>query len=136
MLALLSLSGSILSDARVAAQFDPWRQFKLGLVEGTWEVSQVRIDDIRFEVGRTIFGEQLLASLNAKNLAEETRSISASMGLFTDDKSLLCANSTSSGFKARDVGTLRINFGRCGSTNVRAGRVKFFQVSAFSQKSQ
>lgn len=116
--------------------------FKTGFTESTVEISQARIEDIRFEVPRVVTGTgarpHLVAAFNVKNLADHAQRLFVSIALFSDAKKLLCAGQAESPrfgvrLESKEARNLRIDFGECGANYLGGGTWKFFQVGIYAR---
>ncbi len=134
----------VVSPARWSwAQAESWKPFKLGFTEASTVMSQIRIEDIKFEISSgvlpaTMFGaKRLVATFNVKNLANQNQGISVSIALFNKAKELLCADMVESGgfsgLKPKEARSLRIDFGECGAAHTSAGKVSLFQVTVYAR---
>ena len=131
----------ILITSSALAQDDTWRPFKMGLIEGTSTAAQTQVEDVRFEtisIGRG----NLQASVNVKDLADESRAVQVSIALFDVDRELLCANITSffggqpDVLQPREAKSMKLNFGECGLLYAHEGQIRFFQVGVYSKRSK
>jgi hypothetical protein len=115
----------------LGAQGDPWIPFRLGFIEGRIITAQAQIEDLRFFSSDLL--KNLIFSANVKNLSDREALIRVSVAIFDEGYRLVCAGrKITEELGPRWATNVQISLGRCGWASGREGKIRFFQVAAFT----